>query len=118
MADKEGLWMKRIKFTAWAIGTLLVVWGAATNHFALADDLEATQEELRIQKMSTEESMLLMQIDVNEERIERAEKKKGQDRDQSKIDRLKRKLSRMETRLNVLEKIRLAKEAGVNQNGR
>ena len=115
--DKEDKLMKRIKFIAWAVGILLSLWFAADNHFARANDLKNTQEDLRLQEMSSEESMLEIKIDINEERIEREEKKKAAEKDQSKIDRLKRKLKRYEIRLAVLEKIRLEKKAGGKKDG-
>ena len=123
----EEKWMKRIKFGAWAfitiVTTALSLWAAANSHFAIADDvvaedtkinkeLKATKEEIKAQKMSTEESMLEINIDIIEDRIDRAEKKTGDARDQAKIDKLKRRLNRVELRRSVLEEIRLKKEAG------
>lgn len=100
--DTEDKWMRRIKFTAWGIGIIATLWISATTHLVLAKDFDAY-------KLTSEETMVLMQIDISEERLEREQKKSEDKKDQSKVDKLKRRLDRYETRLTVLDQAKKKK---------
>lgn len=80
------------------LGIVFSVWFFFNDHFALAEDLNNYQ-------ITTEQSMLEMQMDTVEDRLDRAKK----ENDQDKIDKLNRRLNRLEDRQDFLEEIEIKK---------
>ena len=91
--------MKSLKHSLAIIGTIIGAWIFATEYFALASDVK--QYEL-----TTEQAFVEMQIDIIEDRIERAEET-GRI---NKIKRLNKRLKRIEKRQELLELIQLEKK--------
>lgn len=104
--ETMNFWKSNIKFVAWAIGGLLAIGIATTNHFVLASDHEVFKQKVEVQNITTEESMVMMQIMMQEDRLRNATK----ENDMSESEIIKGRLNFLRTRASVLEKLRLEKK--------